>query len=353
MNKITRSVDTDIMRIICSFCVVLLHTSTCSRVINELSIEVSATINSLCRFSVPVFVMISGKYMISKECSTVSIFRKCLKFFFEMIMVSFVYMIFDYCVWGVAPKDIRTVAKILLTSPIHLWYIYTIIILYLFTPLLKIFSQNATRKELFYIIILCFFFGSILYMPLKINNGFLVLKDIVEKCHIEPIFAFVGCYMLGYYISKFSLSIKSKFLIYLLGILGVIASIFIQNLSVFSEEIKYLSLSFFAPNVVIQSIAFYICMTDILNSSFMNKKQNKSYKLIALLSKSTYFVYLWHMLILNFITKYSFGIVNSSYIFIASVIVYIICVCINAILMPLEKCLKHIYNDKFFAKQRK
>ncbi len=349
MKNTLRSADTDIMRIICSFCVVLLHTATCNRVTTDLSAEISGTINSLCRFSVPVFVMISGKYMISKECSIASIFKKCLKLFLEMIMVSFVYMIFDYCVWGVAPKDIRTVAEILLTSPIHLWYIYTIIIVYLFTPLLKIFSQNATRKELIYIIILCFFFGSILYIPLKTNNGFSVLKDVVEKCHIEPIFAFVGCYMLGYYISKFSLSIKSKFLIYLLGVLGVMASIFIQNLSVFSEEIKYLSLSFFAPNVVIQSISFYVFMTDILNGTLIKEhKESKFKKIIELFSKSTRFVYLWHILILSFVTKCNLGVINISYVCIVSLIVYNICVCINTFLMSLANYVKHICNIKHF-----
>ena len=68
----THYTETDVLRLAASFSVVLLH-SAASRMsgLEPMAEEawVPCLVNSLCRFGVPVFVMISGRYLLASECS--------------------------------------------------------------------------------------------------------------------------------------------------------------------------------------------------------------------------------------------------------------------------------------------
>ena len=66
------------LRIICCFCVIVIHMITSNQVKNTLPSDIINTINSLCRFSVPVFIIISGKYMLSRKYTVSIIIKKCL-----------------------------------------------------------------------------------------------------------------------------------------------------------------------------------------------------------------------------------------------------------------------------------
>ena len=56
----TRDTNTDVMRLIASFFVVMIHGSAPNS-------AVGSAWNSISRFSVPVFVMISGYYLLEKN----------------------------------------------------------------------------------------------------------------------------------------------------------------------------------------------------------------------------------------------------------------------------------------------
>ena len=47
----------------------------------------------------------------------------------------------------------------LLSGEYHMWYLYMIALLYLLTPLIRVFSDNATKKQLEAFMVLSFIFG--------------------------------------------------------------------------------------------------------------------------------------------------------------------------------------------------
>lgn len=290
INK-KRNIDADIMRIITSFCVVMIHVVTCSQSNLILDENLSVFINTICRFSVPVFVMISGRYMLETKNTISHLIKKSLKLIIAMVFCAVVYTAQDMIVDDIEYTVQEFIIKIL-TSPIHLWYIYMTCCLYLFTPLFSVFTVNATKKQFSFIICLCFFFGSILYIPLN-TDGFYNLKLIIEKCKIDCKLAFVGCYLLGNYLYRFKISNKERYLIYIFGVMGFFVSIFGAYSNYLNAETKNLMLSFFAPNVISQSIMFYYFIkTHSTNITF-------AHKIINMIGQCTFGIYLWHILVLE------------------------------------------------------
>ena len=95
----------DRLRLLACFGVVMLHSSHGSGV-GDLAL------NSLFRFSVPVFVIISGYFMLSGPVTGLP--KKMLHLFVRMVLCSGVYMLYA----GSIPEN---PILFLLTEPVHLW----------------------------------------------------------------------------------------------------------------------------------------------------------------------------------------------------------------------------------------
>ena len=65
----TRDTNTDVMRLIASFFVVMIHVSATGG-------AVGSALNSLSRFSVPMFVLISGYYLLQKNLGISAVLKK-------------------------------------------------------------------------------------------------------------------------------------------------------------------------------------------------------------------------------------------------------------------------------------
>lgn len=320
-----RSIDTDIMRIISCFCVILIHMVTSEPVKNMFPDNTVNIINVLCRFSVPVFIIISGKYMLNRKYNITIIVKKCLILFLEMLIVSMIYLLFDTILYDNKINSFGKVISMVLTTPIHLWYIYSIMTLYLFTPIMYVFVKNATKNELAYAIITCFILGSAMYIPLK-ANGFMVIKDIFNKCHLEGNLTFIACYLLGHYFEQFSLSKKEKITIYFFGILGLSVSVYVSNSIFVSKEMKTIMLSFFAPNVISQSIMFYIITMNIVARAANRFTSFRNNKTIGVLAQTTYGVYLWHILAKDLLMLHLFDNVSTfGMIFLICIMIFFVC----------------------------
>ena len=327
------------LRIICCFCVIVIHMITSNQVKNTLPSDIINTINSLCRFSVPVFIIISGKYMLSRNYTVSIIIKKCLILFLEMVIVSTIYLLFDTMLYDYRLNSFGEFINMILTTPIHLWYIYSIIILYLFTPIMYAFAKNATKSELRYAIIICFILGSLAYMPLK-ATGFAIIKDIFDKCHLEGNLTFVACYLLGYYFERYSFSMAEKITVYILGILGLSVSIAASNSIFLNTEMKTIMLSFFAPNVIGQSVMFYVFTKDIVTRTTKWFPSFQNNKTIGILAQSTYAIYLWHILIKDLLISYVFSNVKSiNMVFLISFITFFVCVSLFLIYKYIAKLL--------------
>lgn len=297
-----RSPDTDIMRILCSFLIVLLHTVTYAAELGRMEKDTAHTINVLCRCALPVFIMISGRYMLSRDRSVREVTIKSGKTLFMMLVTSFVYLCGEYIFFGFRLRNAEDAVSYLLTEPIHLWYLYASVCLYIFTPIIRVFVKNASKRQMEFAIAVCLFIGSILYIPLHDAKSGL-LEIVISKCHIDCSTAFFGCYMLGFYFHRFKIPASAVKLLYAAGLIALI----------FSEAAdKEAFLSFFAPNVIAQSAALFMLIQECCGK-FHFKPSAK--KLTFIFSGCTLWVYLFHLLVLKifmYYTSFSFNFVSAA-----------------------------------------
>lgn len=162
-------------------------------------------------------------------------------------------------------------------------------------------------------IAVCFFLGSILYIPLNDTKSGL-LEIVISKCHIDCSTAFFGCYMLGFYFHRFKIPALAVKLLYAVGLIALIFSEAADNEAF---------LSFFALNVIAQSAALFMLIQECCGK-FHFKPSAK--KLTFIFSGCTLWVYLFHLLVLKifmYYTSFSFNFVSAA---AAALLTYAVCI---------------------------
>jgi surface polysaccharide O-acyltransferase-like enzyme len=153
------------LRLIALYAVIILH---CSSPLLMQYGKVPGTdwwtadfLNALTRFAVPVFVMITGALLLHREYEIGDFLKKRL----TRVVVPFLFWSLVY-IWysryneeitfgSDAWVNIKQVLHLLkYGSAYHLWYVYMLIGLYFFIPVLSKFVRNASEKEILYFLII-------------------------------------------------------------------------------------------------------------------------------------------------------------------------------------------------------
>lgn len=287
-------IDTAMMRVIASFFVVLIHASGI-QTISEIFC------NSISRFSVPVFVIISGYYMLPHKKDIRSIVRKSLRLFALMIAWSGLYFCYELICKQREQVVLLDILTYLLTEPAHLWYFYAAITLYLFTPFLHVFCKNATREEWRYALALSFFLGSFVVTALRFGIS-PMLSAIVDRMKVPYTLGFTFLYLLGGYLHKyFVCGRRIRITLYFLGVLGVVTT-FVGTLLLpkygFQND---LLLSFFAPNVMVPAVAFFVFVRQFFGSHMIQSIYIR--RLLHRAADATLGIYLFHPFLFTIIQK--------------------------------------------------
>ena len=291
-NKIKRrDTDGDIIRIAAAFFVVVIHSAATAPV----SVW-SIFLNSAARFSVPVFVMLSGRYMLSKRRDISETAWKAAVLIGIMILWSALYYAYEIFAGGRKYVGIADTAVYLLTEPVHLWYLYMTAALYLFTPIFYVFCENAEKRIMQYTLALTFILGSIVTMALRTPCAE-TLTVIVGKMHIDCSLGFVFCYLLGDYIRRYGISRRVR--IYILSIAGIIITFSGTLYLSHSGELNDFLYSFFAPNVLAVSVGFYVFACNL---KIKNKEKTPMFLRNA--AMCSFGIYLVHPLVLDVFNKY-------------------------------------------------
>jgi surface polysaccharide O-acyltransferase-like enzyme len=287
-NRDLKALDAELLRCLACFFVVLEHCA-------GLDFTSSILLNSVSRFCVPIFVIISGRFCLTKVQLVPYYLKKCLHLMLIFLFWSSIYILCDIILENKVASFKKIVVSIV-EGPTHFWYIYAAIALYLATPILYVFCNHATREQLIYFLILTFFFGSIISFALR-TAYFPLLGIIVEKMKIGYTVAFLFLFVFGYYREKFSVEKRRRILLYGAGLLGLFVTFlgtwFLHERGRPSQEL----LSFFAPNVILYSLAIYVFVTEKKNK--LNHSNQKYIKIISKISFCSLGIYLLHPLLLQ------------------------------------------------------
>ncbi len=285
------------LRILATISVVFIHTSggalfKFGKIANDTWWMANA-INGFGRFTVPVFVMISGALLLGKEMELFGFLQKRFMRVWVPFTVWVVIYIAYHNIFEHKPIGISRAFSEYFTGGNsqygHLWFIYMILGLYLFTPIINQFVQKASETEILYLLIICFTGTTIFQL-------FSTFFKINIRLDIGNFGGYLGYFVAGYYLKnkhfKFN---KYWFLIlfifgYLITILG---SYWISNTE--GKFAKYFY-EYFSPNSVLMSFSIFLFFREVLNQDFLPK-------ILGPLDKASFGIYLAHLLIINILSR--------------------------------------------------
>lgn len=286
-----KNIAIDIMRIIAAYFVILCHVSGGGSVF-------AIVCSSFARFSVPLFVVISGYFMLNRQNRLKSILSKCGRLMGTMVVWSALYYAYFTATNQMTPLKPFGVVRYLLTEPVHLWYIYAIVTLYLLTPLLQVFSTHASKQEYLYALGTTFVLGSIVIIAIR-SRAFPLLETIIDQMKVPYTLGFVCLYLAGGFLGKFTVKNRNWFggLFCLGSAVSVIGTLLLNR---FTEQ-KDLFLSFFAPGAILSGISLFVVVEDLYKKHPIDSVavQNR----ITDLSSCTFGIYLLHPLVINVCEK--------------------------------------------------
>lgn len=284
----------DILRIFAFVFIVMLHTLN-----RQYGLTVWMSGYAVISIGVNLFIMISGYLLLDRTETVKEFFRKR---FFSILPL---FIIFNIIYIYFYNHSFITIKKI---SAPHFWYIYMILGLYLLTPWLRKVLQYA-EKETFYVVVLWFL--------CNVFNPYMQFFKFpkIPFSHF-PITGFIGYYILGYYLKKYRYKLEK---IPFICVIGVYITGFL--ISVLSTKYVLVTTGnrisdFFDKNSLgtfFMSVSFFIFW---IKFNFKNRN-----KVIRMISDSTYFAYLIHIIILHYVIKISDEMIFKS---VATIIISII-----------------------------
>jgi surface polysaccharide O-acyltransferase-like enzyme len=236
------------LRLVALYAVIVLHcTSLLLMQYGKISMSdwlVSDFLNATVRFAVPVFVMITGALLLHREYEIGSFLKKRLvRVVVPFLFWSLVYIgyslyneeiTFTADVWA----NIKIVLHLLKTgSSYHLWYVYMLIGLYFFIPVIGKFVRHASEKEILYFLVIWF-------AVMLITQPYLLRFNPSVDMHYFA--GFVGYLVLGHYLAFKDFNIKHLRLWMILLFLFSIALITIGSRWVMTDH-RWPSTMFFEP----------------------------------------------------------------------------------------------------------
>ena len=177
----------------------------------------------------------------------------------------------------------------------HLWFVYSILGLYLFVPILRKWVKSSTDNEILYFLILWF-----ITLVSQIN----LLRPYIPQIDLINFSGYIGYFVLGYYLNR--LDFKNKAFPLLLYILGFVVT-FLGTYYLTSKKgifvasfYKYLS-----PNVLIASIGVFLLVKNLSIRNLWLKR------VITMIDNNSFGIYFSHVL---FIYMFSYFGLDWSYI---------------------------------------
>jgi surface polysaccharide O-acyltransferase-like enzyme len=170
----------------------------------------------------------------------------------------------------------------------HLWFIPMITGLYLLTPVFRIFISNARRSDVEYFLTLAFSITAIQHLV----PGFFIAEYIGWL-------GYIGFYVLGYYLSAYTLSTRIRKWLYALGLaMPFVTATGTWWLSIRAGAHDHTLFNYFSPNVVLMTAALFTWLKEFDWPAFAarNPRLHALVHRVALLSFGVYFV---HVLILD------------------------------------------------------
>lgn len=283
----------DILKIIGMLGVVIIHIT--GNTIDTLGLSgTHATIYTIlsksCLFTLPLFVMVSGSLLLSKDISYKEIFSKYVKRMLFVLLtfgMLFAFMEEYYYTRTINVLLFKNMFLRVITGNLwaHMWYIYVIISLYLVTPIFRKYIKNSTNKEQIYLLIILYTFT---IFRVDISN----LIKIPLSFYIPLNGEFLFAYILGVYLYDTNLSKRVKHIIQIIAGISAIAIVLLTYYDVSTYLVECTS-----------SLSIFVAAGIYVTFKGKEVKSNTCKNIIFELGKCSLGMYVIHQLFINILYK--------------------------------------------------
>lgn len=269
---------------------------------------------SVSRWGVPVFTMISGALFLSSDYTIGRLLRKnVLRIGIAFFSWSVIYLILTNETW-----EFSAVITQLFTGYFHMWFLYMIVGMYLLVPILRhmVQDQKVTR----YFLLLCLLFACALPQLVKlvdVYSGTLgnLGQSMLGLLDLKYVMGFTGYFVLGYVLHHTEISIKTTRWIYF----GSIAAVFLTFvgtiiISFYEGTANTLLYENFSINTLLESAAVFLLIKNRLGGEPVpigSAGPSRSESIIRFLSNCSFGIYLIHPACIYALDHY-FGVTTLS-----------------------------------------
>jgi surface polysaccharide O-acyltransferase-like enzyme len=290
----------DLLRLLATVAVIFLHVATSEFSVFPIRTDwyIALIYDSLSRWCVPVFVMISGALFLN-QAKTIS-YRSVFSKYVSRLLIAYLFWTVIYFVWAlyfyygfhISGREDFSVKNVL-QAPFnfHLWFLPMLMGVYLLIPILKKVAQDKKLMQYALAIWLVY----IIFGFLQFLEVFKMAKYYYPLFNKNDIVGFAGYSLLGYCLSQQSLPKGKRMIVYLLGIIGLaVAIVGTIRLSMGSDEGEERYFAYLSPQVVAMSAALFVMVKECAP-----KCRKAVLKGVEWVRKDLFGVYLTHVIWLN------------------------------------------------------
>ena len=309
----------DYLRVVATMAIVVVHVSAASwetASVTGVTWNVMNVYNSIVRWAVPIFVMISGSLFLKREVSVKKLYTR------NVLRMGIAYLSWSifYCMVAILGAWINhtdhgmsanTIIVRLMVGSYHMWFIPMIIGLYMSVPILK--DIVRTRKTASYFLTLSFIFGLVVPQMVMMTNDFLggeiascvnVIDSIISDMKMHLVLGYPFYFVLGHMLDTVDFSKPQRRIIYAMGLLGFGLTI-VLNAAV-SHKTNMPCETYSSPfmvNVLLQTVAVHTWMR------YREYNRPKWNAFVAQLAKYSFGVYLVHVYVIDTLAYYGWSTV--------------------------------------------
>lgn len=299
-----RIIYLDILRIIAILGVMMIHISghQWSRVgIDSPSWSVFNFYDSISRWAVPVFVMISGALFLSRHHSVRQIWSRKM----PRLVTAFLFWSALYAAIGYDPeRGAKGFLLDLIMGHYHMWFIYMIAGLYMVVPFLEKITRDRNLTTYFLVLgsVFTFILPSVIQLISVFEPGPADhLNTLLSQLGINLVIGYSVYYVMGYRLSRMRTSSGLLIIAAAAGIIGSVSTIFLTSWlsrragAPYGSFFEYLNF-----NVALESFCVFV-----LVKAFFTRftPSDRAKYLITRLSDCCFGVFLVHPLILRILRK--------------------------------------------------
>ena len=338
--KITqkRIIYLDVLKILATFAVITMHVASIhwyTESPSSFNWNVFNFYDSIVRWAVPIFVMISGALFLnnSKELDIKKLYKKNIfRIITAFIFWSMFYTIKTNNFFVKGKASIVPFFRSFIEGHYHLWFLYMIVGLYMMVPILR--KVTADKKVTEYFLIISIIFSFIIPTICKMPTISKVLG------YVNLNFEYITYFVLGYYLSENEISVKTRKIIYVFSLIGFLVTIFGSSIIANYKMEPFGLYGEISLNIFLETIGIFVFIK--------NRKYNIDYKKSEILNKLVKYsfgIYLIHVLVIDDIKK--IGITPLTFnpiisIPIISILIFIISLIISAIINHIPILKKYI-----------